>query len=1125
MRRDAYTQLIEKLDLFIKKYYKNQLLKGVILFVAVFFILLLFVSTLEYLGRFSVLIRTILFYSTSIVILGILYKFIFIPLKGLLKIGKIISNEQAAVIVGQHFADVQDKLLNILQLKKMADESAQSNELLMAGIEQKTLELKPINFTQAISFSENKKYLRYALPPLGIFIFMIFAAPNVVKESSYRLIQYNKEFIPEAPFTFNILNENLIAVENEDFEVKVELKGKEIPEEVFIEIDGNLFRMNKKEKNQHRFLLKNIRKNTNFRLFADNFYSEQNQIEIKSKPLITNLSIKLEYPAYLSKPNETIKNTGDLVVPQGTIIQWQFETKNTDKISIQINDTLLNTTQSGLRFVQRYKAMKSNSYAIITQNSNFATPDSLQYLLQVIPDAFPEIRVTEFKDSTSNTRLYFRGEIKDDYGFRKLGFYYAKTNSDKFPSESEFKYEDLNIGKNITSQSFIHFIDLKKIDIQPGETFHYFFRVWDNDGVNGSKSSKTTLMTFKVPTKEELEQQKEERNENFKADVRESMDKAKDAQKSLENFKKDLLQKKNTDWEDRKKLEELLKQQRDLEKSIEDLKKENERNKNKDNEFDPKTQEELRKQEELQKKLDELMTEDMKKLLEEIEKAMENLDKKKLQELIKQIENNTQDLQKQLEKTLELFKQMEFEQKLQDVIDKLEELSQKQEDLANDTENKSKSQDELKKQQEELNKEFDKLKEDFDKLEEKNNELENKNNLPDTKSEQQDIEQEMKKSKEQLDKNQNKKASESQKSAADKMKELFQKMSEMQAQMSQEKQQENMDDLRQVLENLLTVSFEQEALMEDLKKTNPNSAKYRELVQKQKKLQDDMKIIEDSLFALSKRVIELETFVLRELGQIKNNMEQSVDFLADRKTGVATGKQQYALTSINNLALMLSELLEQMQQQMAAMMMGTASCPKPGQGQPKDMKSLMEMQQKLSENMKKMAEQIKKGNGKSGKEGEKEGQGDKKDGKGEAGEGENQSREIARMAAIQEQIRRELQKMAESLTGEEKRKLNELLQKMEENEIDLYNKRITAETIKRQNEILVRMLEHEKAQREQEQDEKRQSKESDKYQEDTRRVMLEYLKMKEKETELLRKIPPSLTPYYKIKVNEYFNKL
>jgi len=69
------------------------------------------------------------------------------------------------------------------------------------------------------------------------------------------------------------------------------------------------------------------------------------------------------------------------------------------------------------------------------------------------------------------------------------------------------------------------------------------------------------------------------------------------------------------------------------------------------------------------------------------------------------------------------------------------------------------------------------------------------------------------------------------------------------------------------------------------------------------------------------------------------------------------------------------------------------------------------------------------------------------------------------------------------------------------------------------------MLEHEKANREQEKDKKRQSKEIKEQEFSNPNQFLEYKRKKEKELELLKTIPPSLIPYYKNKVNEYFNTL
>ena len=107
------------------------------------------------------------------------------------------------------------------------------------------------------------------------------------------------------------------------------------------------------------------------------------------------------------------------------------------------------------------------------------------------------------------------------------------------------------------------------------------------------------------------------------------------------------------------------------------------------------------------------------------------------------------------------------------------------------------------------------------------------------------------------------------------MDDLSQKLGSMQAMMESQNNVENLEDLRALLENLIQLSFDQEDVMEKLKKTNKNDPKYVSLTQVQKKLKDDSKIIEDSLFALSKRVIQLESIVNKEMTAINFNMKKS----------------------------------------------------------------------------------------------------------------------------------------------------------------------------------------------------------------------------------------------------------
>nr|MBA3899563.1 hypothetical protein [Bacteroidota bacterium] len=475
----------------------------------------------------------------------------------------------------------------------------------------------------------------------------------------------------------------------------------------------------------------------------------------------------------------------------------------------------------------------------------------------------------------------------------------------------------------------------------------------------------------------------------------------------------------------------------------------------------------------------------------------------------------------ELDRSLELFKQMEFEQKAMDAVDKLKELSKKQKDLAEKAEDKKENQKELIEKQEELNKEFEEMKKELEDLEKKNQELERPNEMPDSKEKQKEVDKEQKESKENLQNNKNKKASENQKSAGDKMEEMAEQLESAMDSNEEEQSEEDLNALRSILNNLVRLSHEQEELMLNLRKTDRNDPQYLKLTQQQKKIKDDSKLIEDSLFALSKRVPQLNAIINREISGINQNMDKAISHLAERQTPQANSRQQFAMTSVNNLALMLSEVTKQMQEQMQQQKQGKGSCDKPGsKGAPQPSAGNMKkMQQQINQQIQKMKEQM-----------EKEGGPEKgKKGKGGEGEGGNSmSKELAKTAAQQAALRQQLQKLSQELQKDGKgntKGLDQLGQMMEETEKDLVNKNITRETLKRQQEIITRLLEAENAEREREMDEKRESKESKNENFSNPAQFFEYKRQKQKEAELLKTVPPSLSPFYKNKVSDYFNNI
>jgi len=1115
------TIIYQKLDEFIKKFYKNQLLKGGLYSSGILVLLFILLSTAEYFGEFGIGIRTFLFYAFLISGLAVVYRFLILPLLKLNKLGNnVLTHEDAAKIIGSHFSNVQDKLLNVLQLQGQVSDN-QSFELLQAGINQKIAELKPLPFTSVIDFRENVRYLRFTLIPLTILILLGVFTPKILSLGSKRIIQHSDYFEKEAPFQFLIKNNKLEAVQYEDFQLSVEISGDEVPDELFIKMDEIEYKLNKESQSQFTYSFKNLQKSFQFSLIGSGFNSTTFDFSVLPKPGLHHFEVLLQYPEYLNRKDELIENTGDVLVPEGTKINWKFNTKNTQELKLVFNDSVLklkSILEDRFAFTRRF--FKSTNYSLISENNFVKAKDSIHYFIQVTPDAYPEVQISEVKDSINQGASYFSGKASDDYGFNRLLFVMKIYSKDSLGKEIiNLKTLPISIQKTSTLQNAI---DFQSLGLKPGNKVDYYFEVFDNDGVNGPKSAKSTIFTFKSPTLEEMEKMTSENNKELKNSLDENIRKAKDLQKQIADLNKNVLEKKQLGWEEKKKLENLIQKQQDLQKNIEQLQQQNQIQKENQNRFQQPDDAILEKQQQLEQLFENIMTPEMKKMFEELQKMLEKLDKNKVQETLEKMELSNKDIEKELDRTLEQFKEMETQQKLDNVVKKLNELSEKQNELANESENKNSLAKELEKKQEEINKQFEELKDDVQELSKLNQQLENPMSLPDMKEEENKVGKEQKNASDQLKQNNKKNAAKSQNNAAKQLKSMSEKMESAMQENQEQQNGEDIQTLRQVMENLLHISFSEEELIKNTQQTQINNPKYLKIAQTQKKLQDDSKMIEDTLLALSKRNPAVSASINREINAIQMNMKKSIEALAERQSNEALVRQQYAMTSINNLALLLNESLEQMQMQAKQQQQsksGNGSCKKPGgkQGKP-GMSNIREMQQSLNkqlEQMKKMLEeQGKNPNGK--KPGGKSGNGGFLPG--------GNSEQFAKMAAEQEAIRRAIQ---EAMKGLQKKDGNDpggdITKKMEETETELVNKMISQETVKRQQEILSKLLEHEKAERERELDEKRQSNESKNENFRNQNLFLEYKRLKEQELELLKTVPASLKPYYKQKVSTYFN--
>lgn len=1076
----AVQNTVSKIGEYKRKLYQNQLIKGVLIGTALLLALFLLLNFLEYLGRFGTYPRLVLLVAFVAASAYTLSQFILKPLFQLLHIRDSISDEEAAIQIGKYFPEVKDKLINMLQL---ASVHHVDNSLLEASIAQKTEELKWVKFADAIQWGENKKYIKYALPPVVLSVFIALVAPRFF-HSTERIVKFNKTFADPAPFEFLIENEKLQAYRHEDFTLNVQLRGESLPEEVYVVSSGRRYKMNSDAALKFNHTFNHIQESTTFHFEAAGYTSDTYKIDLVGRPNLLSFNVSLKYPNYLGKTAENFDNVGNLIVPEGTVIRWSFKTDATERFEMVFDSTQKVNVDKGMFSDYNFqrKISKTTAYEIVLHNENSKNADPIHYFINVIPDRYPQITFEQLGDTSLHQYIGIGGTISDDYGISDLQLQYRKAG------EKNYKSIKIPFNKTSLSQTFFYQLDLQELAMGKNEELEYFLMVSDNDGVNGAKSTKSSLLRYHMPSDQEYTQDVENQVNKAENQFDELLRKSKDFKKELNAVENELKKKKNLDFQDKKDLERLLQQKEDINKDLQKLKDQLQDLLDKQSRFeqqDPKLQEKMQM---IQKMLDELMQNKDSKVLEELKKMLEkSLDEKSLDQLEK-FNKQQRNLDKELDRTLNLFKDLQRKQKIEDTATKLDELAKEQENLSE----KNASPEE----QEELNKKFDALKEKMEEIEQESEEL-NKSFDPQEKQ-QEDIAQEQKQAKSDLTQKKQEAASKAQKNAAKKMKKMAEDMQQQMQSADMQQAQIDLNALREILENLIKVSHDQEKVMKTFKNLSVSDPRFIGLSQDQLNIGNDAKIIEDSLYTLASRVMQLEATVTKEVTAMKNHIDESVKLIRERKLPMAAARQQNSMTSMNNLALLLSDVFKQMQQQMSS----------PGSGKGKDKGSsqgeMGKKQQMINQRM-----------------------------QGIGSEGKTQkeiSEEIAKLVNEQAKLRKELQEMQDQLNGTEGGKkigdeLNKIQKEMEKSEEDLVNKRINPELKRRQREIETRLLEADKAIKEQEMDPTRQAKTAQKINRPVPPDLEKFKKEKEKQVELLRTTPPNYTPFYKNQTENYFKKI
>ena len=1107
--------LQEKIRQFVKKYYLNELYKGIIFFVLIVLSVFIVYSLFEYFSYSNTTVRTILFYSfIGLFILNLVF-YILIPALKIGGLGKQLSKEEIAGIIGKHFNEIDDKLLNLFELQNQMDAGDyKSYELLSAAIDSKIESFKTYSFVQAVPVKKTKKFARWIIIPIAIFLLLFSIKSELFTEPTKRIVHYSQVYEKPAPYSFEIINPKLTAYQHDDFTVNVKVIGDEVPDEVYIRYHNRSFKCNPVSKTEYSYTFSNMQGNTDFQFVTDEVESQIFEITVLPKPVTLGFVMELHYPAYLHQPDDIVKNVSNITVPEGTHITWKFYTKNSDNLIFIINDKEKVYNSDEDSYQVNLVAMSSFTYSILNKNKYFTSKDTLTDEITVIKDMYPEIYVQSQQDSVFQDRYYFKGNIKDDYGFSGLQFVYTRYDAEGNKIEGE-KAVPISIKSDATIQDFYYYFDASTFDLQPGEKMDYYFKVFDNDGVNGHKSSKSQASTYRVKTLEEINRDLEKSEEKTKADYNDLIDESAQLMKDIEKMQAQLTQQKELSWQDKKKLEKLMEQYQQLQDKLNEIRQDEKNKQSLENQYKDLDESIIEKQKELQKRMDQVLSDEMKEMIQKLQNMMNSPNKDQVQKEMQKLKSNTEDINKTLDQQLQLYKQLEVEKKLNETVKGLRDLSEELKQNAKLTNDKNIDKSYLQNKQQQLQNKYNQLKQDIQELQKLNSELEDPTKFKSTEELQQDAQQQLNQSKSNLDKNNRSKSSQNQNQAAEDMEKIANQMEQDFNESELEEITEDIETVRQILDNLVKISFDQEEALQLSKKTNARSAAVSDIMTKQFNVKSNMKIVEDSLNALARRQMAVKPYIQTEVTKIQDYLASSQTYIQDRNLSAAAKDQQFVLTSMNNLALMLKESMKEMKQKQKECKgkcnkSGNGSCSKPG-GKGKSKKtSARELQQQLNKQM----QALKKSMEQQGKQGQSQ-----------SASQQQLSEQFAKMAAQQEAIRKMLEDYENALKSENgvgDKSLEQLINDMKKTEKELVNRVITQQTIDRQQSITTRLLKSERADIEKEKDDERKATEAKQTPRMNPPKDWKFDESKNQQNEMLRSVPANLNYYYKEKANNYF---
>ena len=919
---------------------------SLLIFVSLFLFVIIQLERIFYFIPSTKLLIIFVFFSTSSVIAFCIFLYWIQMQKN--KITRFKTKTIANEIGNYVSPNSPDSIFNASQLDSTLDKNL-SEELVKSYVSSIREKLGKTNFD---NFFLDKKIitLKYTIITVWVLI-IIFCSFNYQKTADAFSRWYNPtiQYDPPKPFSLISLSGDIHILGGESAKIKIHCSGAK-PDSILLRLlpsqrashrrDSLILEFSSKRSSSgfYNFELPELFQDYVYEAFVPSYRfwepwkevaSKPDTIFVTDRPVFEFFEITLTPPAYTKLSTETQK--GNIAVIQGLkgssvdvrlssnrMLELAYFNINEEKIDMR---TIQNKAQGNFLLDNEGKLTVN-----IVDERGITNRDPVPYSLQIIPDHEPVLNVIKpeiFTELGSNMSIPLQLDIEDDYGFSNLQVVYEIHRPNFLgvdPFTEIFRLTELNTDTNRQTIKFTW--SLLDLSLMPDDEVHFHFELSDNNFITGPQKAISSVFKARVPSLSDLYVSVEEDEAEFFENLNENLDDLEKLNQKIDELNLEALKATDLDWDQKKKMENTLSQ---LSEEFESMEKMKEmlnsviEDSEKHNLFSPSL---LKKFKELAELIDNVLPEELMNSMAELNEALEKLDLETIQENLSKLQENIAKVEEDLDRFIDIFKRLQAEQKLDELLTRSEQVTEQQNMLHKEINQKNREDySDLTKLKQEEKRNLDDLDSIIELIEkaqdavepfseETSVELENFMQEPIIDDTRDLFNQTI----QNLEKQSLSEASQTSEQSLDSLEHIINKLANIKNNFQQQTMSEMVEKFQNIIQDLLYLSAEEEQLRDELTNTSRNSPRLRYFAVQQQILQDQMKLIMDQMMELSKETFSITPNIGRAMGKANSGMEGSKQGLTDRQISLAIQNQNLAVEGLNEAALGIYNNMKEMQQ-------------------------------------------------------------------------------------------------------------------------------------------------------------------------------------------------------------------